>query len=154
MSCSHCSNSSCPLLRKLEKANDLYAFLDEHYPIDIVLDNMHEASKASLVCTCCIFGNALKTMHRKTSWWKRLKRVFKEGIISWLLQTGKKLLTRILDLYCYLDKLPQKAQITFWIMAFFIVVLFGLVLYLSVVTYMQNQHNDWIDYEIKHFLLK
>lgn len=84
-SCFHCSNGSCPLLRKLEKATDLYAFLDEHYPIDIVLDNMHEASKGSLVCTCCIFGNALKAMHHKISWWKRLKRVFKEGIKVYLL---------------------------------------------------------------------
>ena len=151
-SCFHCSNGSCPLLRELEKATDLYAFLNEHYPINIVLDNMHEASKASLVCTCCIFGNALQAIPHKISWWKRIKKVFKKGIISWILQAGKKILTTIFDLIDYLEKLPKKARITFCIMVFFILVLFGLVVYLSFVTHMQNKHIDWIDWELKHFL--
>ena len=59
--------SSCKLLHELEKSTDLSAFLNEHCPLDIVLENLHDVNKTTLKCTCCIYGNVLYAMSNKTS---------------------------------------------------------------------------------------
>lgn len=50
----HFPDCNCDLLRKLEKSTDLLAFIKENVPLDIVLDNLHEASKDTMECTCCL----------------------------------------------------------------------------------------------------
>lgn len=63
----HHPDCTCDLLRKLEESTNLFAFIDENVPLDIVLENIHEASKSTMKCTCCIFGNILWNIRYKTS---------------------------------------------------------------------------------------
>lgn len=57
--CNHCS---CKLIRKLAQTDDLFAFIKEYAPTEVVLENMCEASKSHLLCTCCIYARILKML--------------------------------------------------------------------------------------------
>lgn len=74
----------CKLLHDMESSTDLFAFLNENVPIPVVLDNLHEASKNTLECTCCIFGNALWRLSQNPSRWKRIKTKCSSFISRWL----------------------------------------------------------------------
>lgn len=76
----NCPNCTCKLLRKMEVSTDLFAFIDENCPIEVVLENVHEASKNTLECTCYIYGNILWVLGGKRSRWQRLKNKFREFI--------------------------------------------------------------------------
>lgn len=73
-------DKTCELLRKMEESADLFAFLEENCPIEDVLDNVHEVSKVTLECTCCIFGNTLWMMRYRASRRQRLKNKFRKFI--------------------------------------------------------------------------
>lgn len=66
----------CDLQREMEQSDDLFAFIKEHAPTEVVLENMHEASKAHLVCTCCLYANALSILAARSSSIKYLRKTF------------------------------------------------------------------------------
>nr|WP_302830819.1 hypothetical protein [uncultured Bacteroides sp.] len=89
MTKSDCPYSPCKWMQKMEKSNNLFAFIEENFPLDDVLDNVEEASKGLLKCTCCVFGNALLKLRDnedyKPTRIKRIKKslnTFKANIIS------------------------------------------------------------------------
>lgn len=84
----HCPDCTCDLLRKLEESTDPFAFIEENIPINIVLDNLHEASKNTMECTCCLFGNILWNMQCDRYHSPRLKRTFTDiKICLWAIRT-------------------------------------------------------------------
>lgn len=62
----------CPIKDDLNEADDLFAFLDENYPIESLLGKLDNLSQEELKCACCLFGSALLRLSRKTPLYKRL----------------------------------------------------------------------------------
>lgn len=98
-SCSNCDN--CKLLRKLKRSNNLFAFLDEYCPVDVVLDNLYVVSKPALKCTCCLLAHTLQTMSRKQARKERIKKMLKKETIQ---SYPKRIYQKIADAMCDLGQ--------------------------------------------------
>lgn len=71
----------CAFRTDLERAEDVFAFLEENYPIPSILKNFKSMPPQEQRCACCLLGNALLILeekHKKKrkwfSWFRRKKR--------------------------------------------------------------------------------
>lgn len=129
-SCSNCDN--CKLLWKLKRSNNLFAFLNEYCPVDVVLDNLYVVSKPVLKCTCCLLAHTLQTMSRKQTRKERVKKMLKKETIQ---SYPKRIYQKIVDAMCDFEQDMLEAsdhiQAAFFVMILIVLALSAIIAFLS-----------------------
>lgn len=62
----------CRMKKDLEKADDPLAFVNEHFIPSSILENLKDATRIDLECTCCLVCTAFQLISNKPSRFERL----------------------------------------------------------------------------------